>query len=294
MVRWVIVGINDRKEPRYPVELPVLLKIGGRGAERVTRDVSFAGIFVCTEPAPPGAAPIPELALRQLVGITLLLPPHAKRIDVAATVVHRQKQPNRAGVGLRFYGMAGDDLAAWEQFVARLRDDFPTMTGRATTLLAGEQVDPLVRRRPEQVAALKVAVPTVAELERLLELEARDQRIFVSSGEIAVEAGAELGLWLVHPDSEDLFELACRVERVVHEHGIRGLGLALVDFDEERRQRLREFIDDGLEVLFDDDELFDEELSSPPPATVRIDDPHAYVLAQEAAALAAEREGEEP
>lgn len=293
MVRWVIVGINDRKEPRYPVELPVLIKLGGHGAERLTRDVSFAGIFVCTEPPPPGAGPMPELALRQLIGITLLLPPHAKRIDVAATVVHRQRQPHRAGVGLRFYGMAGDDLHAWEQFVARLRDDFPTMTGRAVTQLSGEHVDPLVRRRPEQVAALKVAVPTVAELERLLELDQADPRLFVLSHE-EVELGAELGLWLVHPDSEDLFELACRVERVVHEHGIRGLGLALVDLDEERRQRLREFIDDGLEVLFDDDELFDEELSSPPPATVRIDDPHAYVLAQEAAALAAEREGEEP
>lgn len=271
----------------------MLLKVGGHGAERVTRDVSFAGIFVCTEPAPRGALPIPELALRQLVGITLLLPPHAKRIDVAATVVHRQKQPNRAGVGLRFYGMAGDDLAAWEQFVSRLRDDFPTMTGRATTLLSGEHVDPLVRRRPEQVAALRIAVPTVAELERLLELDRSNPRIFVLSHE-PIDAGAELGLWLVHPDSEELFELACRVDRVVHEHGIRGLGLELVDLDEERRQRLREFIDDGLEVLFDDNDLFDEELSSPPPATVRIDDPHAYVLAQEAAALAAERDGDEP
>jgi hypothetical protein len=134
----------------------------------------------------------------------------------------------------------------------------------------------------------------VAELERMLELDAKAPRIFVLSGELeGVDAGAELGLWLVHPDSEDLFELACRVERIVHEHGIRGLGLELVDLDEERRQRLREFIDDGLEVLFDDSELFDEELSSPPPATVRIDDPHAYVLAQEAAALAAEREGDE-
>jgi hypothetical protein len=285
------VGVADRKEPRFPVDLPVLLKIGGRGVERHTRDVSFAGIFVCTEPAPEGAAPVSELALRQLVGITILLPPHAKRIDVAATVVHRQRQPGRAGVGLRFYGMAGDDLRSWEQFVARLRDDFPPMTGRATRLLQGEHVDPLVRRRPDQVAALRVAVQTVAELERMLELDPKAPTFFVLCDE-QLEVGAELGVWLVHPESEDLFELACRIERVVHEHGIRGLGLVLVDFDEERRQRFREFVEDGLEALFDDEDLFDEELSSPPPATVRIDDPHAYVAAQEAAALAADDERE--
>jgi len=70
--------------------------------------------------------------------------------------------------------------------------------------------------------------------------------------------GDEIGLQLVHPHTEDVFEAACVVRRAVREHGVAGIGVELLD-PEDARKRCWDFIFDGIAELFDEESVRDEE-----------------------------------
>ncbi len=229
----------------------------------VTSDVSFEGVFVETDPpsesprdssGPPSSRPR-ALKLGELVRVTLLVPPQAAPLDVTAVVVHTVRRRKRSGAGLRFYGTGGSARAMWDRFIGHLRDEFPLMSGRAVRLPRGEHFEPMLYRSEHQVAVLRVYVRSVAELYALIEPEI--DHMFVLTDE-PVRIGAEIGLQLVHPDSEDIFELGAFVTRAVDQQGVRGLDVEFLDLDAEKKQRLREFIDDGLEALFDEETFVEE------------------------------------
>ena len=252
-----------RREPRYPVALPAALTAAGAFTDCVTSDVSFEGVFVETDRAslagspesgPPSSRPR-ALKLGELVRLTLLVPPQASALEVTGVVVHMERRGTGLGAGLRFYGMGGPARAQWDRFIGGLRDQFPRMTGRAVRLPRGEHFEPKLYRNEHQRAVLRVYVRSVAELYAMTEPEV--DHMFVLTDE-PLGVGAELGLQLVHPDSDDIFELEAFVTRVVDQQGVRGLDTEFLDLDAEKKQRLREFIDDGLEALFDEETLVDE------------------------------------
>lgn len=255
---------RTRQEPRYPVALVVTLFAAGVSTDCVTHDVSFEGVFVETAPIVDTAEePLPRtrkkkpaaLTLGQLVRLKISLPASPEPLDVPAVVVHTLHRGKKNGAGLRFYAMGREARAAWDRFISRLRDEFPKMDGRAVGLPRAEHFEPKLYRSAHQVAVVRVYVPSVAELYALAE-PGRDTMFVVADERVRV--GDEIGLQLVHPDSEEIFELSAFVTRIVSEQGVRGLDLEFLDLDTERRARLKEFIDDGLEALFDEEIFVDD------------------------------------
>jgi hypothetical protein len=249
--------------------------------------VSFEGVFVETEaPTPTVPEPTarhrakrpPALSLGALVRLTLSIPGHPTPLEVAAVVVHTLHRRNRHGAGLKFYALGRDAQTIWDRFITRLRDEMPPMTGRAVALPRGEHFEPKLYRSAHQVACLRIYVRSVAELYALA--EAGIDTMFVLSDE-PVRVGDELGLQLVHPDSEDIFELSAFVTRAVDDGGVRGLEVEFLDLDAERKARLREFIDDGLEALFDEESFLDDAAAARQPGTPEVTVPNVGVAERE-------------
>lgn len=240
-----------RHELRYPVGLPASIGTAQATLDVVTRDVSFEGVSVET----PGDGAHARFKLGQLVQLKISLPHDSYPIEVSAAVAHRALRKRSLIAGLRFFGMGGAARAKWDEFVSRLRDEFPPMTGRAMRALRGEHFEPMLYRSEHQVAVLRVYAGSVSELYALLD-PGRDG-LFVVTDE-PVKVGDELGLQFAHPDSEDIFEIGVFVTRIVDQHGVRGLEVEFLDFLEERRDRFKEFIDDGLEAIFDEESVHED------------------------------------
>jgi hypothetical protein len=101
---------NLRREARIETELPVVLYRGKTPISLVTTDVSYKGLFLRTPDPPP---------LRSLVRMHVTLP--ARAIRAHAMVVHVQKT-DAIGVGLQFWGLAGPERTAWDDYVRALID----------------------------------------------------------------------------------------------------------------------------------------------------------------------------
>lgn len=240
-----------RNDKRYPIALPLLVKVGARSAERVTRDVSFDGIFVVTDPRPAGTSDLPALSPRQLISITFLLTAESISFTVSAAVVRVERSSLGEGAALRFYGIGRDARQAWDEFVRELsgHDEEQPRGSRAPL---GQRFEPLLYRNAHQVAVVRVYFSSVSQIYGLI--DAPDSRMFIRSDD-PLPLGSEIGLQLVHPDSDDIFELSAFVDRSVDQHGVRGMGVEILDLDAARTERLKEFVEDGLEVLFDEPEV---------------------------------------
>ncbi len=112
----------QRRDKRYRTQLPVRTRINGRRLSLFTDDVSFRGMFLCTEAPPP---------VRQLIRIETILPPNNVPFATHGMVVYvigKDDASGRSpGVGVQFYGM-GDERRAWEafiQFIQRRSDPVP-------------------------------------------------------------------------------------------------------------------------------------------------------------------------
>lgn len=96
---------NWRREPRIDAKVPVALVRGKTTFELETSDVSFKGLFLRTQDPPP---------VRSLVRLLVELP--KRKIEAHAMAVHSSE----SGVGLQFWGLAGPDRMAWDDFVRDL------------------------------------------------------------------------------------------------------------------------------------------------------------------------------
>lgn len=85
------------------VEVPILLEVGKRLFDLVTEAVSHSGL--CLR--------VPEpLTLRQLVRVSLLLPPLGAVFRASARVCHNVpavRGGDDAGAGLQLFGLGADD-----------------------------------------------------------------------------------------------------------------------------------------------------------------------------------------
>jgi hypothetical protein len=96
-----------RRDARARISLP--MAVVRRGGEIPVRmlDASFRGVFVAMESPPP---------VRELVRIRVELP--SGPLVVHAVVVRIVEDAlGRAGVGLRFFALGGQERLAWEAFV---------------------------------------------------------------------------------------------------------------------------------------------------------------------------------
>ncbi len=102
---------NLRREARIEARVPVTLVRGRKTVALETSDVSFKGLFVLTQDPP---------ALRSLVRLRVALP--GREIEVHAMAIHviAPRDDHEGGVGLQFWGLAGPDRQAWDDYVRSL------------------------------------------------------------------------------------------------------------------------------------------------------------------------------
>lgn len=148
----------QRRDKRYRTQLPVRTRINGRRLSLYTDDVSFRGMFLCTEVPPP---------VRQLIRIETILPPNNVPFATHGMVVYviGVDDPNgrSPGVGVQFYGM-GDERRAWEtfiQFIQRRSDPVPDRrSGEQGTVAGnGQAVTPPPHRTSPLTPAVRVSPP---------------------------------------------------------------------------------------------------------------------------------------
>jgi hypothetical protein len=234
-----------RREARWMVELPILLELGKRRFDLVTEDVSHGGLFLrFDEPLP----------LRTLVKVSLLLPPRSSAFQTSARVCHNLpavRGIDAAGLGLELFGLGADDRRRWDAFISHVRDKYPESAERRAILAQGKGVDPMVRRHASHVLVLAIHLRSLEDLAILLRRDVSARKLFVATSAHA-EIGDRIGLWIVHPHTEDVFELSATVKRRVSDGTLGGLQLDLGDLTDDRVQRMEEFAFDAVEPLFDD------------------------------------------
>lgn len=105
---------NLRREARVDARIKVTVVRGRRMISLETSDVSFKGLFLRTDDPPP---------VRSLMRLRVALPlreieAHAMAVHVSAT--NDASEGRTAGVGVQFWGLAGPDRVAWDDFVREL------------------------------------------------------------------------------------------------------------------------------------------------------------------------------
>lgn len=105
---------NLRREARVDARIKVTVVRGRRMVSLETSDVSFKGLFLRTDDPPP---------LRSLMRLRVALP--LREIEAHAMAVHVSTtetplEGRSAGVGVQFWGLAGPDRIAWDDFVREL------------------------------------------------------------------------------------------------------------------------------------------------------------------------------
>jgi hypothetical protein len=117
---------NLRREARVDACIQVIVVRGRKMEALQTTDVSFKGLFLRTSDPPP---------LRSLMRLRVLLP--LREIEAHAMVVHvcTTNDPSEGrspGVGVQFWGLAGPEQTAWDDFV---RDVFQARRAAAKRAL---------------------------------------------------------------------------------------------------------------------------------------------------------------
>jgi hypothetical protein len=102
---------NNRRDTRVAARVTVVVLRGKNASTYVTRDVSYRGLFVCTEEPP---------ALRSLVRLRVSLPGHTFEAHAMAVHIVEDIADQASGVGLQFWGLSGPDRKAWDDYVSPL------------------------------------------------------------------------------------------------------------------------------------------------------------------------------
>lgn len=248
MLRRLTPAPARRRDKRFRAALPVLLHAGKKVEECTTIDIGHGGVFVSTTV---------ELPLRQLVRVELLLPPHALAFSTMGKLVHRVPVGSTArtpGVGVQFYGLGGAERANWDGFVAYARKHYPETHQQEANLCHATVVDPLHRRSERHVRTLRATPERLPDLVALYRQAVDHQHMFLLTPTLAY-VGDEVGLQVVHPHSDDVFELEGKVVRCVRDGQVEGLDIALAALDAERGERFDEFVYDPIAPFFDDESV---------------------------------------
>jgi Tfp pilus assembly protein PilZ len=237
-----------RRDERFRVQIPIRLKQGARILELVTENVSYRGLFVCTDSPPP---------LRQLVRIEALLPPedvrfvsHGMSVFVVAPA---EATDHPAGAGLQFYGM-GDERRSWEKFVNHIK--VRALAERAAAAKAAEDAgnvpmpEPPRRQHERMPVVLEVRPRDVDELARMFTRDVSAGGMFLSTNQ-RVAIGTDLSLAVKHPATGDMFAVDAVVRR--HSSEPAGIGVELVAMTESKRRAFYEFIYSTLPPAESDD-----------------------------------------
>lgn len=166
------------------------------------------------------------------VRMRVFIPPNQESFDVMARVASRVYSSNMEALGIHFIGIEPNDKTKWRTFLEHIQK----LTG----------VAPIPERRDTHRlnSALMVRFGTKGRLEEFVTKNISLGGMFIATP-IQKEIGEQLKLVLVHPETDEVFELLGEVTRLEgHEEDSNGLGFALkfIGLDELRQKQLYVFI----------------------------------------------------
>lgn len=231
---------TQRREERYKVRVPITLKMGNKSITLYSSDVSFRGLFICTDNPP---------VLRQLISIEAELPPEQipfRSHGMSVYVLQPGQDPSRLpGVGVQFYAQSESERRKWERFVGYIRQNPPTLTPEA--------IDPVKRRHPRFDARFEVHPRDICELEVLYSRDISAGGMFLET-DVDLAVGKRLALSVYHPLTRQPFTIDSIVKRR-SDQPPKGLGVEFTDLNSARLREFQAFIKDGLAVLDEQDRL---------------------------------------
>ncbi|MBL4636515.1 MAG: PilZ domain-containing protein [Kofleriaceae bacterium] len=222
-----------RREQRYPARVLVSLSCGSKTYELYTGDVSYRGLFLCTDNPP---------ELRELIQIEATLPPNnvtfrSHGMSVFSVPAGDEDGRKFPGIGVQFYGQGDADRRNWEAFIRQVRKNIPKLPPTA--------IDILKRRNPRVHAQFEVRPANMAELKTLYSRDISVGGMFLKTNN-RVPVGDLLELSILHPKNHREFHIASMVRR--HSTTPQGLGVEF-SADKARLEEFHRFIAGGIGTL---------------------------------------------
>lgn len=226
------MGIERRKDRRYPFHVKVVLTSGRTEITTQTQDVSFKGVFVRID------APLPE---RHLLRLRFTLPPKGDDLVITGMVVRYvpARGGNPPGTGIQFYGVSTTTLERWNQFIQFVAAG-TVAPGAASLVFPSGTPDAVRRKYPRYAAMLKVHIRDEDDLQQLYTQNISKGGLFVGTT-LDLATGTELKIAVIHPKSGIAFPL----DAVVRWRALPpnpGLGLEFTGLDDHRRDAFFEFV----------------------------------------------------
>ncbi len=229
------MGIEKRKDRRYPFRVKAVLQSGRNEVVGQTEDVSFKGVFVRTD------TPLPE---RHLLRLKFTLPPDGDAFVITGMVARSiPGQEGRApGAGIQFYGATSSDLDRWNRFIRWVAAGAQVARPAAAPapVFPPGTPDAVQRSYPRFAVALHVNVRDVNELQQLYTHNISKGGMFVGTMR-DLPPGTPLKLAVIHPRNGETFELEAVVRWRSGAPNF-GLGLEFTGIDDRRREAFIEFV----------------------------------------------------
>ena len=130
-------------------------------------------------------------------------------------------------------------MKRWAEFIRYVEQHYPESEERLVLTEPAERVQAAFRRSEDQAYTLRSGVGAVSDLVKMTERDLVRGTILVPTREVGF-VGDRVALWIVHPHSEQIFELAAKIGRVVNDGGLRGAELEVLDLDPARLKRFDE------------------------------------------------------
>lgn len=212
----MIAKREQRRSHRHRCILDIDLARGGKKFLHVqSLDVSKHGLFVLLGDPP---------ADRHLVQLIVSLPDG----PMPATAFVSRRVPDH-GAGLELFALSAQSKERWDAFIDSLEG---RPESHPTTATTPELATFLVRLRSEK------------RLHEFLEKNYESGGLYMATPVIK-EAGAEIALAVIHPLTEQEYQLLGRVTRV-HRQAPKGMEVEILGRDPKSKAAFREFVKTGL------------------------------------------------
>lgn len=234
--------IDQRTSPRIPVEIPVILMIGGQDVTCLTQDVTRQGLFVRTDRL---------RNLGQVLQLRIQPPPDFPELRLLAQVAHVLR-PEQAlqlgrtpGVGLMLRSMGPQEQRHWERFVDHAWQAYQQTKPAMPWARPSGAADPSRRRHHRYQAPFEVLLRTPVGLRRMVARDISAGGIFLLP-EPLLRHNQVVQLVIVHPKSKERYPVNGRVVRVVERPPEqRGSAIQFTGVPEDALPRLQVFIESG-------------------------------------------------
>ena len=213
-----------RRHPRIKCEIPVRLVRAQGILELRSVDVSREGLMVLSD-----VKPRPREVIKLVV-----FPPKGPPIKAMALVARLIPGPP-PGLGLQFFSLASEDRERWEEFLRELE---PTLD---------EEKIFTPHRYPPAKSLYVLRPPNAGALLAFAEQDIKSGTLHLAAPDEPVDVGDRVNIFLVHPITEEEYELCGEVIRVTAAAGDRpeGIGVELVDQGPNLQDGLAKFVETG-------------------------------------------------